>query len=256
MNNEGYIKSMLIAIDGSEHSFAAVKLVSDLPEQYLPRGEKGLVTALGVLLLRNASDHYIYMVPLKQAQKILEGKGYQVVIDQILGYPAEVITNYADSHSIDLIVLGAKGLRATLGISLGGVAQQVVEYASCPVLVVRSPYYGIKRVLLAIDGSEFSQYAAQYMANFPFPYETRIFITHVLPPASILKPDYLIRTWEMPEEIIHNYSTLKEEELQAIYQEEEEKGEKYLQQTVQMLNAHGKQATSILLRGDAATENS
>jgi nucleotide-binding universal stress UspA family protein len=254
MDKKGSIKSMLIAIDGSEHSFAAVKLVSDLPEQSLPRGEKCLVTALGVLLLRNASDHYIHMVPLKQAQKILEGKGYHVVIDQILGYPAEVITNYADSHSVDLIVLGAKGLRATLGILLGGVAQQVVEYAACPVLVVRSPYYGIKRVLLAVDGSEFSQFATQYLANFPFPHETQIVIAHVMPPSPILKPDYLIRTWEIPEETISDYSTLKEEELQAINREEEETGEKYLQQTLQMLNAHGRYATSVLLRGDAATE--
>ncbi|PWB51594.1 MAG: hypothetical protein C3F13_14260 [Anaerolineales bacterium] len=254
MDTKGYIKSMLIAIDGSEHSFAAVKLVSDLPEQSLPRGESCLVTALGVLLLRNASDHYIYMAPLKQAQKILEAKSYQVVIDQILGYPAEVITNYADSHSVDLIVLGAKGLRATLGILLGGVAQQVVEYASCPVLVVRSPYHGIKRVLLAVDGSEFSQFAAHYLANFPFPHETQIDIAHVLPPTPILKPDYLIRTWQLPEEIVQEYSTMKEEELQKIYQEEEEKGERYLRQTEKLLNSTGRQTTSVLLRGDAATE--
>jgi nucleotide-binding universal stress UspA family protein len=254
MDNKRYIKNLLIAIDGSEHSFAAVKLLSDLPEQFLPKGEKCLVTALGVLLLRNASDHYIYMAPLKQAQKILEAKGYQVVIDQILGYPAEVITNYAESHSVDLIVLGAKGLRATLGILLGGVAQQVVEYASCPVLVVRSPYQGIKRVLLATDGSDCSRLAALFLANFPFPKETHIDITYVLPPAAILKPDVLIRTWEIPEEMISDYSTLQEKELQETNQEEEEEGEKYLQQTVQLLNAHGRQSTSVLLRGDAATE--
>ena len=47
--------------------------------------------------------------------------------------------------------MGAKGLRATLGILLGGVAQTVVEYANWPVLVVRAPFEGLHKVLLVSE---------------------------------------------------------------------------------------------------------
>ena len=53
----------------------------------------------------------------------------------LTGYPAEQISEYAAKFIPDLIVLGAKGRRATLGILLGGVVQQIVEYAEDPVLV-------------------------------------------------------------------------------------------------------------------------
>jgi nucleotide-binding universal stress UspA family protein len=248
------IKNIMIAIDGSEHSLAAVKLVSDLPGQILPGGEQSLVTALGVLRICNASDYYASMLPIKQARKILEGKGYRVVIDQILGYPAEVITEYAETHRIDLIVLGAKGLRATFGILLGGVAQQVVEYACCPTLVVRSPYHGVKRVLLAIDGSECSQYATHFMAKFPLPPDTELVVIHILPPAPILKTDYIIRTWDIPEEVIQDYTTMLNKENQRKYEDEKEKGEEYLSQSIQVLKSSAFNITSKLLRGDAATE--
>jgi nucleotide-binding universal stress UspA family protein len=254
MNHRDQIKKILIAIDGSEHSLAAVKLVSELPIQSLPQGENCLVTALGVLLLRDASDHATYMIPLKQAKKILKDAGYQVVIDLVLGYPAEVITNYAESHTPDLIVLGAKGLRATFGILLGGVAQQVVEYACCPVLVVRSPYMGIARALLAIDGSESSQLATQYMSRFPFSKDTKLYVVHVLPPAPILKPDYLIKTWSIAEEAVQDYPIVTEQEEQEMREEQEKLGEIYVSQTMQYLKSCGISASSTILRGDAATE--
>lgn len=84
----------------------------------------------------------------------------------ILGSPAEKIIETAEAKKSDLIVLGAKGLRATLGILLGGVAQQVVvEYVHCPVLVVRAPYQGLHRILVVTDGSSYRQQAARYLAH-------------------------------------------------------------------------------------------
>jgi nucleotide-binding universal stress UspA family protein len=39
------------------------------------------------------------------------------------------LIEFADENQPDLIVVGARGLPATLKVLLGGVAQQVVEYA-------------------------------------------------------------------------------------------------------------------------------
>ncbi len=47
------------------------------------------------------------------------------------------IIDYASSNSIDLIVMGTKGRRGAGGFMLGRVAIDVLQHASCPVLLVK-----------------------------------------------------------------------------------------------------------------------
>lgn len=54
-----------------------------------------------------------------------------------IGDPAEEIMKVAARQHADMIVMGAKGLSAMDRILLGSVSTRVVQYASCPVLVVR-----------------------------------------------------------------------------------------------------------------------
>ena len=54
-----------------------------------------------------------------------------------IGDPAEEIMNMAAKQHTDMIVMGAKGLSAIDRILLGSVSTRVVQYANCPVLVVR-----------------------------------------------------------------------------------------------------------------------
>ena len=126
------------------------------------------VKVLGVLPVSEGSNHAVYLLPLREAERILGEHGVHTSSDLIQGYPAEVILEQASSSQPDLIVIGAKGLRATLGILLGGVAQQVVEHACCPVLVIRAPYRRINHVLVVTDGSVCSHHAVEFAANFPF----------------------------------------------------------------------------------------
>jgi nucleotide-binding universal stress UspA family protein len=48
------------------------------------------------------------------------------------------IVNYAESQSIDLIVIGTRGRTGLRKMLLGSVASDVVTYTHCPVLVVRT----------------------------------------------------------------------------------------------------------------------
>jgi len=115
--------NLLLAVDGSEHAEAAARLVRDLP---LPR--ESTITVLAVLMPRNASDHAELEQALQNTKEILGDMKPSVKTELLTGYPAEQISEYAAAHIPDLIVLGAKGRRATLGILLGGVVQQIVEY--------------------------------------------------------------------------------------------------------------------------------
>ena len=240
--------NILLAVDGSEHSLAATQFLYDLP---LPNGST--ITLLAVLIPRDASGHAALESALDQSKEMIETKGLQVSAELLTGYPSEELTQYADQHPPDLMVLGAKGLRATLGIMLGGVVQQVVEYATWPVLVVRAPYSGIQRVLLITDGSRSSQRALEYLAGFSLPPKVEIRLLHVLPP--IPSPAFIARTWPVGSETISPLPSYETEKILSRQAEEEERGgQSLLDQTVKMLQGYGVEATSVLLRGDAATE--
>lgn len=240
--------NIILAVDGSDHSLAATRFLYDLP---LPNESK--ITILAVLIPRDASGHAALESALEQAKEMIMGKSVQVTAELLTGYPADELTQFADQHHPDLMVLGAKGLRATLGIMLGGVVQQVVEYATWPVLVVRAPYLATKRVLLITDGSRYSQHALEFLAGFSLPSEVEIRIMHVLPP--IPSPAYIARTWPVGSETVSPLPSYETEKLLSRQAEEEERGgQSLLDQTIKMMQEYGVEATSVLLRGDAATE--
>jgi nucleotide-binding universal stress UspA family protein len=243
-----YEMNVILAVDGSEHSAAAARLLRDLP---LPRGSS--IKVLAVLVPRNASDHANLERALADSKDILDDINATVETELLTGYPAEQISEYAAQHVPDLIVLGAKGRRATLGILLGGVVQQIVEYAEDPVLVVRAPYEGIQRILLITDGSVHSQRALRYLGHFPIPDLSEVHVLHVMPP--LPSPALIARSWPAGSESMAPVPSYETEEMLAKQAEEEERhGKALLAESVNTLGDYGIEAKSVLLRGDAATE--
>ena len=55
----------------------------------------------------------------------------------LTGQPADVLL--AESSDAELIVVGRRGLGGFKSLLLGSVSQQVVHYATCPVVVVNQP---------------------------------------------------------------------------------------------------------------------
>jgi nucleotide-binding universal stress UspA family protein len=240
--------NIILAVDGSEHSVAATKLLRDLP---LP-GD-GSITVLAVLVPRDASSHAALEQALVESKQMLKDVKPLVSTELLTGYPAEQISEFAATLVPDLIILGAKGRRATLGILLGGVVQQIVEYAEDPVLVVRAPYEGLERILLVSDGSIHSQRATRYLGSFPVPDMADVRVMHVLPP--LPTPALLARSWPAGSEAMAPVPSYETEAMLAKQAEEEERqGKALLDETLRTLADLGIEATSVLLRGDAATE--
>ena len=241
-------RKILLAIDGSEHAFSATQLLKNIN---LPGNTE--ITAMAVLVPRQASQHAALKSAVSQVKDILESKNVSVTTNLVAGYPAEQISMYAEEFDPDLIVLGAKGLRATLGIFLGGVAQQIVESSECPVLVVRKGYTTMKNVLFATDGSQSSIEAEDYLVSFSFPEDVRIHIMHVLP--ALVSEDMLLQTWPVGMEMVPVIPT---EELTASLEkqaeEEKKKGEEVLAKSVEHFTKAGFRCNKMLKRGDAATE--
>jgi nucleotide-binding universal stress UspA family protein len=236
--------NILFADDGSEHAQSAVALLQEIPLP--PKSRITVIRAFnsGQIPLISEFEH-----SLERTVEQLASRGFQVRTDLKLGSPAEMILENAETKKPDLIILGAKGLRATAGIFLGGVAQQVVEYACCPVLIVRAPYRGLKNLLLVTDGSIHSQRAARYLGKFPLLEGADIRVMHVLPPIErpvMMEPHYA--GWRT---VYARYPSQEEET--AIEKREEREGKALLKRTSDLLLHKGVKSTSVLTRGDAAT---
>ena len=243
-----YTLNILLADDGSEHSQAAVKLIGDLPLH-----EQSHIMALRVFTPSDTDKVWGLEKSLEITKKALLEQGRQIESNLVLGHPAEKIIEVAKKQNDSLIVIGAKGLRATLGIFLGGVVQQVAEHADLPVLVVRAPYKGLRRVLLLIDGSEESKRMLAYMGSFPLPPKTKIEVLHVAPP--IPREEDFVQYWPGGIDVAYTVPIEKlQEQIEERAREEEVFGKKISKESINLLQEKGLSATSIFLRGDAATE--
>lgn len=177
-------------------------------------------------------------------------EGIKVQTELQLGSPAEKIIEMAESNRSSLIVVGARGLRSTLGILLGGVAQQVVEYAHGAVLVVRAPYQGMGRILLVTDGSVYSHQAARYLCTFPLPEKADVRVMHVMPPLQpLIYVEPYLAGWRSV-----SVPLLEGEERVAQENAQRRRGDGILKRTCDLLGRHGVKASPVLGSGDAATE--
>lgn len=83
---------------------------------------------------RNAANRWIDVV----RKKAEDGKiPFRSEIIEGLVSAEATIVDYAESHQIDLIVVGTRGRTGFSKVLLGSVASRVVKYAHCSVIVVK-----------------------------------------------------------------------------------------------------------------------
>lgn len=99
------------------------------------------------------------------------------------GDPKNVILERAEDTKPDLIVVGSHRVSALTHFFLGNVAAHTLRHASCSVAIVR-PRLGeaveARKILLATDGSAYSEIAARAIAAQPWPARTEVRILSVV----------------------------------------------------------------------------
>ena len=140
------IKKILVPTDGSDYSIHAaeyaisiakthdvqIMFVYVLDEVVIDRFTKITERADVEKELKTDGQRYINYV-LGLAEK--EGVKTTSLIAK--GRPFEQIVHLANGLDIDLIVMGTYGRRGAERILIGSVAERVIEYSHCPVLVVK-----------------------------------------------------------------------------------------------------------------------
>jgi nucleotide-binding universal stress UspA family protein len=162
---------VLYATDGSEQARAAAEWLRAFP---LPPASRILAVSV-VTLPPSALDippvraYYDELraaagAVVEQARADL-ARRWETTTRVIEGEPREEIPRVAEESGADLIVVGARGLSAVKGWLLGSVSTAVVHHAPCPVLVVKGRSPGLRKAILAVDGSPDSMAAVQFFAS-------------------------------------------------------------------------------------------
>lgn len=149
---------VLLAIDGSPHSHAALEEVATRP---WPAGTQILVLTVNHSRWPLVGDPFFTMASARvesvqeqqrdapgllngAVQRLLDGApGLQVTTKAIDGVPHEAIVQQAEEWGADLIVLGSHGYGPLRRALLGSVAAAVAVEAPCAVEIIRMGRPGV-----------------------------------------------------------------------------------------------------------------
>jgi nucleotide-binding universal stress UspA family protein len=153
----------------------------------------------------------------EEAAEQLRSAGLSVTANVLVGDAEAVIIDRARETAADLVVVGSRGAGGMTRFMLGSVAGAVARFAPCSVEIVRAaqpvkPPHAAMKILVATDGSECSQLAAQSIAQRPWPEGTSI---RALAVAEISVP-----LLEMPYFLPHTMEKLRGEAMQRAEQAE------------------------------------
>jgi nucleotide-binding universal stress UspA family protein len=112
------------------------------------------------------------------------------------GNPPAAIVDYARAWGPDFVFIGSHGHSGLTRFFLGSVAKTVLRHAPCSVGVLR-PITGERlakvgmKLLLATDGSKYSEVAVRSVAERPWPKGTKIkLVSVIVPPEIVMDPSY------------------------------------------------------------------
>lgn len=145
MRFEG-VKRILVPTDGSDYSVRAAEYAVSVAK--LLGAEIVVVYIIDTVVL----DQIVRVTEREDTERELKNDGERylryvvgvagregVKASSLIakGRPYEQIVHLAKGLKMDLIIMGTYGRRGAERILIGSVAERVIEYASCPVLVVR-----------------------------------------------------------------------------------------------------------------------
>ncbi|ALX48652.1 universal stress protein [Lentibacillus amyloliquefaciens] len=134
---------ILIATDGSEHSFRSTQHAIQLAEKF-----GGTIDIVYVVDGNTAKSDVLnstnkYEIEKKRNEKVKAVK--QMVLDANIeckthilhGEPGPTVVEFTNDNNFDCVVIGSRGLNKLQTMILGSVSHKVAKRVDCPVLIVK-----------------------------------------------------------------------------------------------------------------------
>lgn len=142
--------SIVVAVDGSEPSMDAAQYAIDMAKRFSARlialtvshislSSFGLAAppdAVARMKEKHTLESRQWFDKLHENAKRNEVQLETELIDSQMSVEGAIV-EYAESHGVDLIIIGTRGRSGFRRLLLGSVASGVINYATCPVLVVK-----------------------------------------------------------------------------------------------------------------------
>src|ERR1700676_4438957 len=172
--------NVLVAIDHSEASQAVLNEVAARP--WPPDSCVEVLNVVEPAHLWSVSQTAEQAMQLsaelvQRAAAGLGGKGFKASGVSLQGDPKRVILDRAEETKADFVLVGSHGVSPLARLLLGNVALAVMRHAPCSVEIVRArigKLPGVQKILLATDGSKFSERAARSVAERPWAEGTEV----------------------------------------------------------------------------------
>ena len=144
------LRSILVAVDGSDASSMALDYAMDLAKAFsssltiltvqeplTPAPPPTMPPAIVESYMKEVMVYYDVIVE-KALNKVKgSGRGLEVKTLIAKGVAWEKIVEECRNGGHDIVVIGSRGLGCWKGLFLGSVSKRVVEEAPCPVLIVK-----------------------------------------------------------------------------------------------------------------------
>lgn len=225
---------ILIAIDDPDWAGVIVHTLFNFIDK-----ENSEIFLLNVLETTSAEEEYFYSYPEKfikheagkskfsYIENFFEKQNFQYKFIFEQGNAAEKILHTAQNIDADLVVTGSHNKKIFERMLLGSVSYKISRLCKCSVMIVSSKYHihNIRKkdfnILLAVDGSEPSLYAAESIGKLIDKKRAKVQVLNVtIPPQEIIPPEAYIYTdigriitesKLVSQEILNNVSKILEE---------------------------------------------
>jgi len=140
---------ILVAVDGSPFAKRALKYAVEIAKRYgaklillhvvlrrfyaVTPSEAGVLATTVFVKEMEAEGQGI----IKEAEDLVKIEGVNYECKMVQGVPADEIVKCAQAESVDLIVIGSRGLTEVRAFLLGSVSDKVSHHAKCPTLIVK-----------------------------------------------------------------------------------------------------------------------
>jgi nucleotide-binding universal stress UspA family protein len=192
------IKNLAVLLDGSVHAAQAIPIA-----KMLCRKTGATMHLLSAVKNRTQEQQEQFgeisqgrKVYLENLARTLGSEGYQTLYAVRPGYIAEATAAYLEEARIDLVVLSTKGKSGEKHWERGGASRKLVRNISKPILMVQAEpereevhwVPRLKRILVALDGSIYSERTLPYARALAKAFKSEIFLVSV--PAVPSASDY------------------------------------------------------------------